>query len=82
MLLTVTMNVSQKRKRSNVLDDSQKGLIRPRPQRTSTGLEDCGIENTEAPRQDFTEGPARFTLANDGSKDCIALLVPKTFIDK
>ena len=82
MLSPATMNVSQKRKRSNVSVDSQQGLIRPRPQRTSTGLKDCCIDKSEAPRQDFTEGPARFTLGNDGSKDCIALLVPEMFIDK
>ena len=82
MLSPPTMNVSQKRKRSNVLVDSQQGLIRTRSPRTSTGLEDCVINKLEAPRQDFTEGPARFTLGNDGSKDCIALLVPETFIDK
>ena len=82
MLSPATMNVSQKRKRSNVSVDSQQGLIRPRPQRTSTGLKDCCIDKSEAPRQDFTEGSARFTLGNDGSKDCIALLVPETFIDK
>ena len=82
MLSPAIMNVNQKRKRSNVSVDSQEGLIRPCPQRTSTGLEDCGIDKSETPRQDFTEGPARFTLVNDGSKDCIALLVPETFIDK
>ena len=82
MLSPAIMNVNQKRKRSNVSVDSQQGLIRPCPQRTSTGLEDYGIDKSETPRQDFTEGPARFTLVNDGSKECIALLVPETFIDK
>ena len=76
------MKAGQKRKRSNVLVDSQQGLIRPRHQRTSICLEDCGTDESNAPRQDFTEGPARFTLANDGSKDCIALLVPETFVNK
>lgn len=76
------MKAGQKRKRSNVLLDSQQGLIRPRQQRTPTCLEDCGTDKSKAPRQDFTEGPARFTLANDGSKDCIALLIPGTFVNK
>ena len=82
MLSPTIMNVSQKRKRSDILADSQQRLIRPRPQRTSTGLKNCGIDKAEALRQDFTEGPARFILGNDGSKDCIALLVTETFIDK
>ena len=76
------MKAGQKRKRSKFLVDSQQGLIRPRHQRTSTCLEDCGTDKSKSPRQDFTEGPARFTLANDGSKDCIALLVPETFVNK
>ena len=54
----------------------------PHPEVTSTGLRDCEIDKSEPLRQDFTEGPARFTLANDGYKDCIALLVPKTFVTK
>ena len=82
MLSTAIMNVSQKRKRSNSLVDSQQELIRPPPQRTSTGYEACSKDKTETLRQDFTEGPARFILSNDGSKDCIALLVTETFVDK
>ena len=77
-----TMNVSHKRKRRNALIDSQQGFIGPHAKRTYTGLGYCEIDKSEPPRQDFTEGPARFTLANDGSKDCIALLVPETFIVK
>ncbi|KAL9137058.1 MAG: hypothetical protein Q9175_001736 [Cornicularia normoerica] len=30
----------------------------------------------------FTEGPARFVVVNDGSKDCLALLVTETFVAK
>ncbi len=76
------MNVSHKRKRRNALVDSQQGLIVPHPKRAYTGLEDCEIDKSEPLMQDFTEGPARFTWANDGYKDCIALLVPETYITK
>ena len=76
------MNVSHKRKRKNALVDSQQGSMGPYPDFTSTGLGGCNIDKSEPLRQDFTEGPARFTLANDGYKDCVALLVPKTFITK
>ena len=30
----------------------------------------------------FTEGPVRFITANDGSKDCMALLIPDTLFAK
>ncbi|KAF6239968.1 hypothetical protein HO173_001576 [Letharia columbiana] len=30
----------------------------------------------------FTEGPARFVVVNDGSKDCLALLVTEVFVAK
>ena len=30
----------------------------------------------------FTDGPARFVIVNDGSRDCLALLVTETFITK
>ncbi len=76
------MNVIHKRKRRHALVDSQQGLINPHPKRTCTDLGDCEIDKPKRLRQDFTKGPARFTLANDGSKDCIALLVPETFIIK
>ena len=76
------MNVSHKRKRRNALIDAQQGSISPHPKRTYTGLGDREIDKSEPLRQDFTEGPARFTLVNDGYKDCIALLMPETFIIK
>ena len=40
------------------------------------------VENEMIPERQFTEGPSRFILANDGSKDCVALLVNETFIAK
>lgn len=54
----------------------------PHPELTPTGLGDCEMDKSEPLRQDFTEGPARFTLANNGYKDCIALLVPENFMIK
>ena len=77
-----TMNVSHKRKRRDALVDSQQGSDGPRPKFTYPRVESCEIDKSEPLKQDFTEGPARFTLANDGYKDCIALLVPETFINK
>ena len=82
MLSPAIVNVSQKRKRTDSLVDSQQKSIRPPPQLTSTRYENCSIDKADALRQDFTEGPARFVMSNDGSKDCIALLVPATFVDK
>ena len=40
------------------------------------------IENEEDTQQRFTEGPSRFTIANDGSNDCVALLVSEGFLAK
>lgn len=40
------------------------------------------IENGESPQPQFTEGPSRFILAKDGSKDCVALLVNEKFLAK
>ena len=76
------MNVSHKRKRRNALVDSEQGSVGPHPKFTHTGLGDCEMNKSEPLEQDFTKGPARFTLANDGYKDCIALLVPEAFISK
>lgn len=39
-----------------------------------------GLETNQQPQ--FTEGPARFIVVNDGSKDCLALLVTETFVAK
>ena len=80
MLSPETMNVSHKRKRRDAVVDSQQGLNGAHPKRTYTGLGDCELDKSEPLRQDFTDGPARFTMANDGYKDCIALLVPETYI--
>ena len=38
------------------------------------------LEISQQPQ--FTEGPARFVVVNDGSKDCLALLVTETFVSK
>ena len=38
------------------------------------------LKITQQPQ--FTEGPARFIVVNDGSKDCLALLVTERFIAK
>ena len=40
------------------------------------------IEHERLPPPQFTEGPSQFILAKDGPRDCVALLVNKTFIDK
>ena len=40
------------------------------------------VENERDPQQQFTEGPSRFTIANDGSNDCVALLVSEGFLAK
>ena len=39
-------------------------------------------ENEISPERQFTEGPSRFISTNDGSKDCVALLVNETFLAK
>lgn len=51
-------------------DDTQ-GNISPSRESIAQGLKQ---------QQQFTEGPARFVIANDGSKDCVALLVTDTLI--
>lgn len=40
------------------------------------------IKQEEHPQPQFTEGPSRFVLANDGSRECVALLVSETFLAK
>ena len=37
-------------------------------------------EDEEPPQPQFTEGPSRFVIAKDGSKDCVALLVNEEFL--
>ena len=39
-------------------------------------------EQDEVPQPQFTKGPARFVVANDGSENCMALLVTDTLITK
>ena len=43
-----------------------------------------GIKNEEGkvPQPNFTKGRARFIVANDGSEDCMALLVTSTLMEK
>ena len=43
---------------------------------------DNHIENKDTPEPQFTEGPSRFVLAKDGSRDCVALLVNESFLAK
>lgn len=49
---------------------------------TLAGSNDNQIEQEEAPRRKFTKGPARFIVANDGSENCMALLVTDTLISR
>lgn len=44
--------------------------------------EDEQIEQEGQPQPQFTEGPSRFVLAKDGSRDCVALLVNEEFLAK
>ncbi|CAF9916520.1 hypothetical protein IMSHALPRED_003223 [Imshaugia aleurites] len=46
----------------------------------SPSMESIELEIYQQPH--FTEGPARFVIANDGSKDCMALLVTDELIAK
>ena len=54
----------------------------------NAGLQDTSptstrpIEHTVSQQPQFTDGPARFVVINDGSKDCLALLVTETFLVK
>ena len=43
---------------------------------------DHQIERAETPQPNFTKGPARFILANDGSENCTALLVTESLMTK
>ena len=45
-----------------------------------TTFKDTHLENEELQQPQFTEGPSRFVLANDGSKECVALLVNEEFL--
>lgn len=40
------------------------------------------VKNKVNQQPQFTDGPARFVVINDGSKDCLALLVTETFVAK
>lgn len=43
---------------------------------------DKNTEDEGPPEPQFTEGPPRFVIAKDGSKDCVALLVSEGFLAK
>ena len=47
-----------------------------------TNSDDGHVENESPQKPQFTEGPSRFILANDGSRDCVALLVNESFLAK
>lgn len=49
---------------------------------TLRGSNDRQMEREEAPQPQFTKGPARFIVANDGSENCVALLVTETLMTK
>ena len=48
------------------------------PAKSISGNNNAGDEEPSQPQ--FTEGPSRFVIANDGSKDCAALLVNEEFL--
>lgn len=49
---------------------------------TNTIAGDDVVQNEEPRHAQLTEGPSRFIIAEDGSKDCVALLVNKLFLAK
>ena len=71
-------------------DHTDGGAPQPQPSVVTLGntthlpvIDDCARdEHEQFPQRQFTEGPSQFILAKDGSRDCVALLVNKTFIDK
>ena len=52
------------------------------PQGTTSTSSTRHVELYSNQQPQFTEGPARFVVVNDGSKDCLALLVTETFVAK
>ena len=52
------------------------------PQGTALASSTRHVELTSNQQPQFTEGPARFVVVNDGSRDCLALLVTETFVAK
>ena len=71
-------------------DHTDGAAPQPQPSVVTLGItthlpitDDCANDQHERIHQpQFTEGPSQFVLAKDGSRDCVALLVNKTFIDK
>ena len=51
-------------------------------QQSTTSPSEGPIEQGVNLQPQFTEGPARFVMANDGSKDCMALLMTDTLVAK
>ena len=58
----------------------EQDIFQHSPSASSSSERSSKQENNQQPQ--FTDGPARFIIANDGSKDCIALLVNDTLITK
>ena len=58
----------------------EQDIFQRSPSASSSSERSSKQENNQQPQ--FTDGPARFITANDGSKDCIALLVNDTLITK
>lgn len=48
----------------------------------ASAVTNIGCESPQQGGIQFTEGPARFVVANDGSKDCVALLITETLLTK
>ena len=46
------------------------------------GADDKHTEHDKILQRQFTEGPSRFSLVNDGPRDCIALLLNETFLGR
>ena len=58
------------------------GPVQEDPVDISAANTNPDIEQERLPQPQFTDGPSRFVLAKDGSKDCVALLVNETFLAK
>ena len=52
------------------------------PQTVNSDPNDDTTNQEDLPQRQFTEGPSRFVLAKDGSRDCVALLVNEGFLAK
>ena len=52
------------------------------PPTADSDPKDDNTNQEDLPQRQFTEGPSRFVLAKDGSRDCVALLVNEEFLAK